>query len=108
MTVDPQELIAAEAAYLEAQAEANRRRAAELRALLQDERDEGLVSKLEVMPWVPARSGKCDYVRDAPAELVAAVRAVKGGVRGSTHHFTASPTELTLFRFARRKEGTPR
>jgi hypothetical protein len=103
MTLDPRELLEAEAGYLEAQAEVLRRRAAELRSLLTTE--EGMVSKLEALPWVPARSGKCDYVRDAPLELVEAVRGSKGGVRGDVHHFTASATEPTLFRFARKGGG---
>jgi hypothetical protein len=102
MTVDPQELIAAESAYLESLAETLRKRANELRSLLTTE--EGVVGKLEALAWVPARSGKCDYVKDAPAELVAAVRTVKGGIRGDRYHYTASSTEPTLFRF-RRKEG---
>jgi hypothetical protein len=55
MTVDPTELVQAEAAYLEAQAEALRRRAAELRELLQDERDTELIARLDGLPWVPAR-----------------------------------------------------
>jgi hypothetical protein len=107
MTVDPQELIAAESAYLESQAEALKRRAAELRDLLKDEQDR-VVAQLESLSWIPARSGRCDFLRDAPAELVAAVRSSKHGIRGPDHHFTASTTEPTLFRFARRKEGTPR
>jgi hypothetical protein len=105
LNVDPAELVDAEAAYLEAQAEALRKRAAELRELLQDERDTELIARLDGLPWVAARSGRCDYVRDAPTELVEAVRAVKGGVRGSAHHFTASATEPTLFRFARKGGG---
>jgi hypothetical protein len=101
MTVDPAELVRAEAAYLEAQAEALRRRAAELRSLLTTE--EGMVSKLEALPWIPAKSGRCDYTKSAPPELVAAVRASKGGIKGDLHHFTASATEPTLFRFPRRE-----
>jgi hypothetical protein len=103
LNVDPAELVEAEAAYLEAQAEALRKRGAELRSLLTTE--EGMVSKLEALPWVPARSGKCDYVKDAPPQLVEAVRGSKGGVRGDVHHFTASATEPTLFRFARKGGG---
>jgi hypothetical protein len=106
MTLDPRELLEAEAGYLEAQAEVLRRRAAELRDLLKDGRDEGVVAQLEALPWVPARSGKCDYVKDAPPQLVEAVRGSKGGVRGDVHHFTASTTEAVLFRF-RRKGGSP-
>jgi hypothetical protein len=105
LTVDPAELVRAEASYLEAQAEVLRRRAAELRDLLKDGRDEGVVAQLEALPWVAARSGKCDYVKDAPLQLVEAVRASKGGVRGDVHHFTASATEPTLFRFARKGGG---
>jgi hypothetical protein len=33
--------------------------------------------------------------------LVAKVRAIKGGFKGQVHHFTASTTEPTLFRFKR-------
>jgi hypothetical protein len=102
MTVDLRELINAEAGYLESQAESLRRRAAELRSLLTTE--EGMVGKLEALAWVPARSGKCDYTKSAPPELVAAVRTVKGGIRGDRYHYTASSTEPTLFRF-RRKEA---
>lgn len=56
---------------------------------------------LEGLPWKEAASKKCDYVRDAPTDLVEAVRKSKGGVKGASHHFTASPTEPTLFRFKR-------
>ena len=103
MTVDTRELVEAEAAYLEAQAEAFRRRAAELRVLLKDDQDTELIAKLEGLPWVAARSGKCDYVKNAPLELVEAVRATKGGIKGDSYHFTASTTEPTLFRFARKR-----
>jgi hypothetical protein len=56
---------------------------------------------LEGLPWKEATSKKCDYVRDAPPDLVEAVRKSKGGVKGASHHFTASSTEPTLFRFMR-------
>jgi hypothetical protein len=106
MTVDPQELIAAESAYLESLAETLRKRANELRDLLKDGRDEGLISKLEALPWVAAKSGKCDFLRDAPPQLVTAVRASKNGIRGPDHHFTAAADSLTLFRFARKEAKT--
>jgi hypothetical protein len=108
MTVDPAELVRSEISYLEAQAEALRKRAAELRGLLRDGQDVELIAQLEGLPWIPAKSGRCDYTKDAPPQLVEAVRGTRGGVRGDAHHFTASTTEPTLFRFARRKEGTPR
>lgn len=60
-----------------------------------------LVGQLEGLSWATAKSGKCDYARDAPEELVEAVRSAKGGIKGSAHHFTASASELTLFRFKR-------
>jgi hypothetical protein len=102
LNVDPAELVRAEIAFLEGRSEELRRRAAELRSLLTTE--EGMVGKLEALAWVPARSGKCDYTKSAPPELVAAVRTVKGGIRGDRYHYTASSTEPTLFRF-RRKEA---
>ncbi|MDG6990620.1 MAG: hypothetical protein JRM99_04280 [Nitrososphaerota archaeon] len=60
-----------------------------------------LEARLEAGPWKEAASKKCDYWRDAPANLVESVRAAKGGIKGENHHFTASMTEPTLFRFAR-------
>lgn len=63
---------------------------------------EGTVEEqLEALPWQAAASGKCDYVKNPSAELLAAVRNSKGGVKGGAHHFTASSTEATLFRFKR-------
>jgi hypothetical protein len=59
-----------------------------------------LESQLESLPWKEAASKKCDYVRGAPADLIEKVRA-RGGVKGKDHHFTASSTEPTLFRFKR-------
>jgi hypothetical protein len=106
LNVDPAELVRAEIVFLEGRSEELRRRAAELRSLLTTE--EGIVGKLEALAWVPARSGKCDYTKSAPPELVEAVRGTRGGVRGSSYHYSASMTEPTLFRFPRRKEGTPR
>lgn len=61
-----------------------------------------LEARLEVLPWNEAASGKCDYVRNAPGDLVEAVRASKY-VNGASHNFTASPTEASLFRFKRRR-----
>jgi hypothetical protein len=60
-----------------------------------------LEAELERLPWKEAASKKCDYVRDAPHELVEKIRAAKGGFKGSEHHFAASGTEPTLFRFRR-------
>ena len=60
-----------------------------------------LEARLEAGPWKEAASRKCDYWRDAPSDLVQAVRQSKGGIKGQTHHFTASTTEPTLFRFKR-------
>jgi hypothetical protein len=57
--------------------------------------------RLEAGAWKEAASKRCDYWRDAPADLVETVRKAKGGVTGQTHHFTASATEPTLFRFKR-------
>jgi hypothetical protein len=62
-------------------------------------------AKLEGLPWTEAASKKCFYAKNVPAELVESVRRSKGGVKGARYHFTASATEPTLFRFARRKEG---
>ena len=63
-----------------------------------------LEARLEAGPWKEAASKKCDYWRDAPSDLVQAVRTMKGGIKGQSHHFTASMTEPTLFRF---KRGAP-
>jgi hypothetical protein len=60
-----------------------------------------LESQLEALPWIEAASKKCDFVRDAPADLIDQVRAAKGGIKGKDHHFTASSSEPTLFRFKR-------
>jgi len=60
-----------------------------------------LDSQLEALPWKAAASKKCDYVRAAPVDLVEQVRASRGGIAGKDHHFTASSTEPTLFRFER-------
>lgn len=62
-----------------------------------------LEKKLEGGAWREAASKKCDYWKDAPADLVAAVRKEKGGVKGNTHHFTAAADGPTLFRFGRSK-----
>ena len=60
-----------------------------------------LEARLETGPWKEATSKKCDYWRDAPSDLVQAVRTMKGGIKGQSHHFTASTAEPTLFRFRR-------
>ncbi|MDG6910774.1 MAG: hypothetical protein JRN18_00290 [Nitrososphaerota archaeon] len=60
-----------------------------------------LEARLEAGPWKEATSKKCDYWRDAPSDLVQAVRSTKGGIKGQSHHFTAAVTEPTLFRFRR-------
>ena len=113
---DP-DLIRIEARLVEAQ-EAERHAAARVKELtealamaklaesggrrLAEESD--LETELEHLPWKEAASTKCNYVRDAPMNLVQAVRSLKGGLKGRAHHFTASMTEPTLFRF---KRGAP-
>jgi hypothetical protein len=62
-----------------------------------------LEARLEALPWTEAASKKCFYAKNVPAELVESVRRSKGGVKGARYHFTASATEPTLFRFARKK-----
>lgn len=64
---------------------------------------EALEAELEALPWKEAASHKCDYCREVRLDLVGAVREAKGGVKGEDHHFTASSSEPTLFRFARRE-----
>ena len=106
---DP-DLIKIEARLAEAQ-EAERHAAARVKELSEalavarlaesTAEESGLEVELERLVWKEAASKKCDYVRDAPANLVESVRAAKGGVKGQVHHFTASMTEPTLFRFAR-------
>ena len=64
-------------------------------------RESDLEARLEAGPWKEATSKKCDYWRDAPSDLVQAVRSTKGGIKGQGHHFTSSMTEPTLFRFKR-------
>ena len=56
--------------------------------------------KLESLKWTAAKSGKCDFSKDAPGELVSSVRAAKE-IKTATHRFTASTTNATLFRFKR-------
>ena len=80
-----------------------RARAKELRELAQPDQAARLEKRLEELAWVEAASKKCDYVRDGPADLIEAVRKSKGGIKGTAHHFTASTTEPTLFRFKRSK-----
>ncbi len=76
-------------------------RAAEAVAKQADE-EAGLETILEALSWITAKSGRCDYVRDAPPALVERVRAKgKDGVKGTLHHFTASSSEPTIFRFKR-------
>lgn len=70
-------------------------------AAQESDRAAQLESQLEGLAWVEAASKKCDFVRNAPSELVGAVRSIKGGVKGERHHFTASNGEPTLFRFKR-------
>jgi hypothetical protein len=100
-------ILDAEARFLETKADEFVRRAKDLRdtahTIVREEKAarKDLEARLESQDWIPAKSGKCDFVRDAPAELVEAVRGARGGVRGTGHHFTASSTEPTLFRFKR-------
>ncbi|HEV2225700.1 MAG TPA: hypothetical protein VGR56_02715 [Nitrososphaerales archaeon] len=97
----------AEARFLEAKADELIRRAKDLhdtaRRIAREEKTShiDLEGQLERLKWTPALSGKCDYSREAPAELVEVVRSSRDGVRGTAHHFTASKTEPTLFRFKR-------
>jgi len=72
--------------------------------LLQAEKSESLEERLEAQAWIPAKSGKCDYVKDAPQGLVEAIRASKDGIIGASYHFTAAKAEPTLFRFERRTQ----
>lgn len=58
--------------------------------------------QLEALPWTAAKSGKCDFAKNCPGELMQAVRADKEGFKGARHHFTAANNEATLFRFPRR------
>jgi hypothetical protein len=51
--------------------------------------------------FATAKSGKCDFLKNGPYDLVAAVRSSKDGVRTAKYHFSASATEPTLFRFRR-------
>jgi len=97
------ELIKEEAAYLENIADQLRARASQLRELGRENQDQQLETKLEALSWKEAASKKCDYAKDVPGELVQAVRATKGGIRGKTHHFTATTDGQTLFRFRRSK-----
>ena len=97
------EMIEAEAAYLEGMADKLRARAKELRELKQPDHAAEVETKLEAGAWKEATSKKCDYWRDAPVDLVETVRKSKGGIKGTVHHFTASTTEPTLFRFKRSK-----
>ena len=99
-TSDP-ELIEAEAAYLEGMADQLRARAKQLREIRNEDQSSELEAKLEAGPWIEAASGKCDYWREAPIDLVRAVRGTKGGIKGKDHHFTAASDSLTLFRFRR-------
>ena len=62
----------------------------------------GLEAGLEGLAWVPAASGKCDFVKDPPADLLAAVRGSKDGVKGERHHFVAHATDAVLFRYERK------
>lgn len=61
-----------------------------------------LEASLEGLSWTAAKSGKCDFTKNAPSDLVAAVRTSKNGFQGAKLHFTADNAELTLFMFARR------
>lgn len=67
----------------------------------QDLSANALEASLEGLTWVQASSKKCDFVKDPPADLIAAVRASKDGVKGARHHFTAHATDPVLFRFGR-------
>lgn len=58
--------------------------------------------RLESLGWKEAASHKCDYAKDAPDDLVQAVRASEKGITGAAHHFTAAKDSPTLFRFKRR------
>ena len=62
--------------------------------------DEGVEARLEALRWVQARSGRCDFAKDAPEDLIAAVDA-RTGFKGSAHHFTRAKDGSTLFRFER-------
>jgi hypothetical protein len=62
----------------------------------------GIEGALEALPWIKARSGKCDFVKDPPKELLDAID-LKDGFRGSRHHFTKARDGTVIFRFPRRK-----
>jgi hypothetical protein len=57
--------------------------------------------RLEALSWKEAASRKCDFVKDPPADLLAAVRGAKEGIKGQAHHFTAHATDAVLFRYKR-------
>ena len=58
--------------------------------------------QLEALPWIMAQSGRVEYAKDAPADLVLAVKSAKRGIKGAQHHFTAATDgSNTLFRFER-------
>jgi hypothetical protein len=61
-------------------------------------------ARLEGLPWIEARSGKCDFVKDPPKELLDAID-LKDGFRGSRHHFTKAKDGTVIFRFARKGGG---
>lgn len=60
-----------------------------------------LEKRLEALPWKAATSGKCDFAKDIPADLVQTVRTSKDGIKGPGYHYTAAKDEPVLFRFKR-------
>ncbi len=63
--------------------------------------------KLEALDWKAANSGKCDFVRDPPKEILDAIDP-KDGFKGSRHHFTKARDGSAVFRFARKAGGEAR
>lgn len=61
-------------------------------------------SKLEALDWKAANSGKCDFVRDPPKEILDAIDP-RDGFKGSRHHFTKARDGSAVFRFNRKADG---
>lgn len=109
MTAEEIGIVEAEVNFLESLALHLQERAKELREtaqrLTKEAEKSRLVSQVENLPFVEARSGKCYWIKgdEVPQELKDLVSSGKDGLKTEKHHYTLTK-DGNVLRFDRHKE----
>jgi hypothetical protein len=111
MTAEETGLVEAEANFLESFAHQLQERAKGLREtaqrLAKEAEESRLVSRLESLPFVQSRSGRCYWIRgnEIPQELKDLISRDKDGFKTEKHHYTLTK-DGNVLRFDRQKEDS--